>query len=223
MSRLGAVAAILSLVVARSGSAQELNLAAMSQARPGVVEARIGLDHAFLGEIGYRRLLDWQDQRLVVGGDVAIPWAKPDLRDHRIRATAGLPLGTEHWKLAGWLSPTLRGTQVAASRMTALGADIRLTGGYYAPRWFLASEVGLDWVAATHVTFSDTYRAQVYAGARDGWYRLPGGTAYTGIQTGVTIASVDVVVRAGHPRTMALAMQTVPFYLTLGVNVALPR
>jgi hypothetical protein len=39
----------------------------------------------------------------------------------------------------------------------------------------------------------------------------------------VSFSSFDVIVRAGHPRTTALEMQTVPFYLTAGVNVALPR
>jgi hypothetical protein len=107
--------------------------------------------------------------------------------------------------------------------MTALGVDPRLTGGFYARRWFIAGEVGFDWVAATRITFSDRYRTNVYAGARDGWYRNPGGTGYVGLHGGVSFSSFDVVVRAGHPRTTALESQTVPLYVTVGVNVALPR
>ena len=63
----------------------------------------------------------------------------------------------------------------------------------------------------------------MYSGAKDGWYRNPGGTAYAGLLGGVSFSTLDVVVRAGHPRTTALEAQTVPFYVTLGVNVALPR
>ena len=107
--------------------------------------------------------------------------------------------------------------------MAALGVDLRLTGGYYSRRWFVAGEAGLDWIAATHITFSDAYRTRAYAGARDGWYRLPGGTAYTGLHAGVSFSSLDVVVRAGLPRTTALESQSVPLYVTVGVNVALPR
>ena len=224
MKRLAmAASVVLALAAATRASAQELNLATTSTARPSIVEVRTGMDHALLGEVGYRRVLAWGDRQIFVGGDVASPWAKVDLGDYRLRATVGVPLGTQHWKLAGWLAPTLRGTENAASRMAALGADVRLTGGYYARRWFAAGEVGLDWIAATHITFSDAYRTRAYAGARDGWYRLPGGTAYAGLHAGVSFSSFDVIVRAGHPRTTALESQTVPLYVTVGVNVALPR
>lgn len=223
MSRLSRVVSFALAAAATTASAQELNLATTSTDRPGIVQVRTGLDHALLGELGYLRVVAWGERQLFVGGDFATPWARPDLRDYRVRATVGAPLGTEHWKLVGWLSPTLRGTQNAASDMAALGADLRLAGGYYAPRWFLAGEVGVDWVAATHITFRDRYRTLVYSGAKDGWYRSPGGTTYTGLHGGVSFSTFDVVVRAGHPRTTALETQTVPFYLTLGVNVPLGR
>jgi len=224
MNRLALVASVVVALASGTGaSAQELNLAATSADRPGIVEVRAGIDHAFLGELGYHRVLAWQDRQLFVGGDVAVPWAKADLRDYRVRATVGLPLGGQRWKVAGWLSPTLRGTDNAASEMAALGVDLRLTGGYYARRWFVAGEAGVDWVAATHVAFSDAYRNQVYAGAKDGWYRTPGGTVYTGLHAGVSFSSFDVILRAGLPRTTALDSQILPVYVTLGVNVALPR
>jgi hypothetical protein len=215
--------AALALAGSATASAQELNLANTGTDRPSIVEVRTGMDHAFLGELGYRRVLAWGERQILAGGDVAMPWAKPDLRDYRIRATMGAPLGTEHWKIVGWLSPTLRGTENAASDMAAFGADLRLAGGFYARRWFLAGEVGLDWVAATHITFRDRYRSVVYSGAKDGWYRATGGTAYTGLHGGVSFSSFDVIVRAGHPRTTALEAQTLPFYLTVGVNVPLGR
>jgi hypothetical protein len=224
MNRLALVAPLLlALVTGTTAAAQELNLAATSTARPSIVEVRTGVDHALLGELGYLRVLAFGDQQLFVGGDVAFPWARPDVQDHRLRATVGLPFGVEHWKLAAWLSPALRGTANSASTMTALAVDSRLAGGYYARRWFVAGELGLDWVAATHITFSDTYRTQVYSGARDGWYGLPGGTIYAGFQGGVSFSSFEVILRAGHPRSTALELQTFPFYLTLGVNVTLPR
>ncbi len=222
MRRLAMVAsAAVALAAATRASAQELNLAATSADRPSIVEVRTGLDHALVGEVGYRHVLAWGDGQLIVGGDVAMPWANADLRDYRVRATVGLPFGGQHWKLAGWLSPTLRGTENAASDMTALGVDLRLTGGYYARGWFVAGEVGLDWIAATHIALSDAYRNQAYAGAKDGWYGAPGGTAYVGLQAGVSFSSLDVIVRAGLPRTTALEEQTVPLSLTVGVNVAL--
>ena len=89
--------------------------------------------------------------------------------------------------------------------------------------WFVAGELGVDWVAATHVTLQRCLPEPGYPGAKDGWYRVPGGTTYAGLQAGLSFSSFDVVLRAGLPRTTALEPQTVPVYLTLGVNVALPR
>ncbi len=224
MSRRGTIGSVLlALAVALPAAAQELNLATTSAARPSVVAVRTGVDHALVAELGYTRVLAWGDRQLLLGADAAMPWARADVRDYRVRATAGVPLGGEHWKVAGWLSPTLRGTRNEASDMTAAGVDVRLAGGWYGRRAFAAAEAGLDWIAATHVAFSDRYRAQVYAGARDGWYRLTGGTAYVGLQAGLSFPSFDVVVRAGHPRTTALDPQTLPFYATVGLNLALPR
>jgi hypothetical protein len=221
MSRLARTASVaLAVVAAASASAQELNLAATSTARPNIVVLRTGMEHAFVGEVGYRRVLAWGDQQLFVGGDVALPWAEPDVADYRVRATVGAPLGRRRWKLAGWLSPTLRGARNVASDMTALGVDVRLTGGYYARRWFTAAEAGADWNAATYVAVRDAYRTRVYSGAKDGWYRHPGGTTYAGLQAGLSLSSSDVVLRGGLARTTALDEQSVPFYVTAGVNVA---
>jgi hypothetical protein len=224
MTRLALAASVaVALAAGARATAQELNLRTTSPARPSVVSVRTGLDHALLAELGYRRVLALGERQLFVGGDVAMPWASADLGDFRIRVGAGLPFGWERWKLAAWLSPTVRGTENVVSDMAALGAELHLTGGYYARRWFAAAEAGVDWVAATHVTLSDAYRTRVYPGAKDGWYRTPGGTGYAGVHGGVSFPSFDVIVRAGLPRTLALEPQTVPLYVTVGVNVALPR
>lgn len=223
MSRLAGVVSAVVLAAATGASAQELNLATTRVDRPSIVAARAGVDHALLGEVGYRHVLAWNGRQLFVGGDVAIPWGEADVSDYRLRATVGMPFGGERWKLAGWVSPTLRGTENSVSEMAALGVDLRLTGGYYARRWFVAGEAGLDWVATTHIAFNDAYRTQVYADAKDGWYGTPGGTVYTGLHAGLSFSSFDVILRVGHPRTTALDPQTMPFYVTLGVNVSLPR
>ncbi len=219
----GMAGLILALATATRASGSELNLATASTARPSIFLLRTGVDHAIVTEVGYRRVLAWGEQQVFVGGDFAVPWGSLDLRDYRARVSVGLPVvGGQHWKLAGWLSPTVLGTRNAGDDMIAVGTDLRLTGGYYDRGWFIAGELGLDWVAATHVTLSGAYRSQGYAGARDGWYAIPGGTAYAGLQAGLTFSSVDVVLRAGLPRTTTLAPQTLPAYLTLGVNTALP-
>ncbi len=220
---LGMACLVLALATATPTAGSELNLATTSTARPSIFLLRTGVDHAIVTEVGYRRVLAWGEQQVFVGGDFAVPWGNLDLGDYRARISVGLPVvRARHWKLAGWLSPTVLGTRSAANDMIAVGTDLRLTGGYYHHGWFVAGELGLDWVAVTHVQLSEAYRSEGYAGARDGWYATPGGTAYAGLQAGLSFSSVDVVLRAGLPRTPTLGPQTLPAYLTLGVNTALP-
>ncbi|HEU4385569.1 MAG TPA: hypothetical protein VFR85_18940 [Anaeromyxobacteraceae bacterium] len=219
--RLALVAsAAVALATATAAPAQELDLAAARTTRPGIAEPRASVEQAFLGEIGYRHVFGWGDQGLFEE-DVALPWARVELGEHRVRAVADLPFGDRRWKLAGWLSPTVRGALNAASELTALGADLRLAAGHYARGWFVALEAGLDCIAFTHVTLGDPGRRAPRPGAGDGWYRTPGGTAYAGLQGGASFPSFDLILRAGSARTTALEPQRAPLYLTVGVNLTL--
>ena len=223
MSKLRMALVVFTLSVPAVASAEALNYATASAERPNVVLARTGLDHAFVIALGYRRVLEWRGHQILLGGDVGLPWAGMDFGDYRVRASVGATLlggRGRGWKLIGSLSPTLRATENSAGSDLALGADVRLTGGYYS-RWWCAGELGVDWAATTHVENSGAYR-DVYADAKDGWYANTGGTIYAGLNTGVSIKSVDLMLRAGVPRSMTLDAQTIPFFALVGVNVTLP-
>ncbi len=214
---------LLAFVVAAPAAAEEINLATATAERPNLVLARTGVDHALVLDLGYRRVVDWGGRTLLLGGDLAVPWDRPDLGDFRARAVVAATLlgdGGRGWKLVGSLAPTWRATDNAAAVEHALGVDVRLTAGYYG-RWWCAGELGLDWAATTHVSSSAAYRA-VYASARDGWYGNPGGTLYAGANGGVSLGAVDVVLRVGVPRTVSLGAQNLPFFALVGANVALP-
>ena len=216
--------AVILLLLAAPAGAEEINFATATAERPNVVLARTGIDHALVLDLGYRRVLSWAGRPLVLGVDLETPAAGMDFGDYALRAGAAAPLlggGGRGWKLIGALGPTLRATENAVATARALGLDAHLTGGYYA-RWWLAGELGIDWAATTHIAHSDAYRAN-YPGAKDGWYASAGGTIYAGLTAGVTIRSVDLVLRAGMPRSADLGPQTIPFYALLGVNVTLPR
>ena len=101
--------------------------------------------------------------------------------------------------------------------MTAVGADVGLTGGYYAPHWFLASEFGFDYMVSTHITHSQLYRDTVYEGARDGWYINPGGNYRLGGQAGASFGRYDAVLRAGILRDMMGGLPMFPYYATVAL------
>ena len=66
----------------------------------------------------------WEPRhRLLLTGDLTVPWAGVDASDYRVRAGALVPIvGSRRWKLAGSLAPTLRGTRNDTGRMTSAGA-----------------------------------------------------------------------------------------------------
>lgn len=206
----------LTLLAAGPARAQEVNLATLDEAPANRVYLRTGAEFAFVAGIGYARAVSIAQHRLLLQGEVTVPWARFDTSDYQLRVRALVPLVSwQGWKLAASLAPTLRGTKNDVGRMTGLGFDGGSVGGYYAHQWFVAGEFGFDYTLTTHVTNSQLYRDAVYADARDGWYVNPGGNYRLGAQAGASIGRYDVVLRAGELREMYGARPMLPFYATL--------
>jgi len=209
---------VLGLLVPLSAQAQEVNLGALDQAS-NVVHVRSGAEYGFVAGAGYSRVVPFLDRQLVLTGDFTLPWAGLDLSDYQLRVGALVPIvGARRWKLAASVAPTVRGTKNDIGRMTDLGADLGVVGGYYAPRWFVAAELGFDWAMTTHVSNSDLYRSTVYPGARDGWYTNPGGNARAGLQGGVSFGRHDIILRIGEVRDTSGQPPLLPFYGTLAFD-----
>jgi hypothetical protein len=209
---------LLVLLAPPSARAQELNLATLDQGQ-NLVQVRTGAEYGFVASAGYARRLPLLGGQVVVHGDVTLPWAGLDLGDFRVRGGALVPVvGTGHWKLSGGLTPTLRGTKNESARMTGVGADLSVLGGFYSPRWLAAVELGFDWALSTYIAHTAAYRSTVYAGARDGWYTTPGGNVRAGLQGGVSFGRSDLILRVGLVRDITGAAPLLPFYGTLAFN-----
>jgi hypothetical protein len=215
LALIAAVVAIPSL-----SYAQEVNLATLDEAEANHAFVRTGAEHGFVAGVGYGRGVELLGRTLLLSGELTAPWAGLDASDYRLRAGVLVPVVSfGGWKAAASLAPTLRSTKNELARMTGIGADGALTGGYYARRWFAAAELGADWEATTHVAHSDAYRTHAYANARDGWYSGPDdGNFRYGLQAGASIGRHDLVLRAGQLRTARGSKPLLPFYGTLAFN-----
>jgi hypothetical protein len=218
MMRIAAGMLVLSVVAASEAQAQ------WNVARFGVEKHRayttFGLDPAFVGSVGYGRVVqvmkhDWQ-----LAAEAGIATASMDARDFRAR------LGTQtsllQWRsvhATGSAMAIMRGTENAVYRGFNWGADVSGTVGVYRPRWFAAGELGKDKAVVTHVTHSDWYRDSYHQGAKDGWYLDAGGTERIGLTSGVTIGRTELALRAGWQRTEDGNATTSPVYASLGVGV----
>lgn len=210
------LAALAVLATAGSARAQEVNLATLDDGPANRVHVRTGAEHGFVAGVGYARAISVLGRPVLLSGDLTVPWAQVDASDYRLRAGALVPIvGSRRWRLAGSLAPTLKGTRNDTGRMTSVGADLGLTGGFYARRWFVASELGFDWAMSTHVDHNTRYRTVVFADARDGWYSNPGGNYRAGLQGGASFGRHDLVLRLGAIREVSGEAPMLPFYGTL--------
>ncbi len=204
---------ILAGLFATPAFAQDLNFATVDEGTH-VVTLTTGAEHGLVLGLGYAYGLEVKDQPIILGADLALQWAEVDASDFKLRAGALVPvIGYGKWKLIAGATATVRGTDNAVARMINVGADGQVLAGRYSKRWFAAAEVGFDWAFATHIENSDTYKMQVYADAKDGWYGNTGGTLRTGIQGGVSFGGNDVILRAGMLQGALL-----PFYATIGYD-----
>jgi len=219
---LGAALALgVSLLVAAPARAQEVNLARLDEGPANRVYVRTGAEWAFVAGVGYARTVSVARHPMLLVGELSAPWVAANTSDYQARLGVLAPiLGRGRLKLAGSLEPTLRGTHNDLGRMTALGADAGLTGGYYAHGWFLAGEFGFDYTLTTHITQSKLYRDTVYENARDGWYVNPGGNYRLGGQAGLSFSRFDVILRGGILRDMKGNLPMFPYYATVAVVAA---
>src|SRR5262245_4265269 len=216
---LAAVAFVGLLAAPLAARAQEVNLARLDDEPANRVHVRTGAEYGFVAAVGYARTVSLLERRLLLTGDVTVPWAGLDASDYRVRAGALVPIvGSRRWRLAGTVAPTVRGTENIAGRMTSVGTDLGVQGGFYARHWFVAGETGFDWAMTTHITHSDRYRETVYAGARDGWYALAGGNIRYGLQVGASFGRYDLALRAGQMVDTGGEKPLLPFYGTLALD-----
>jgi hypothetical protein len=216
--RVLATSLLLAASLSATAYAEEINLASLDE-QPNRLSLSTGAEYGFVAGVGYSRILPFLDRQVVLTGDATLPWASIDVMDYRIRASALVPIiGTTRWKLAGALAPTLRSLESNVYSMTDVGVDASIVGGYYARRWFVALENGVDFALSTHVTHSDEYRMNVHMDAKDGWYSNPGANIRGGVQAGVAFDRYDVIVRAGRVLDSNGEAPLIPFYGTLTVD-----
>ncbi len=212
-------ALLVAVLAAGPAGAQEINLARLGDGAQNRVSLRAGAEYGLVTGVGYSREVPALGRTMLLGADVTMPWGNLDAGDWRLRVEALVPIvGGERWKLAGTVAPTLRETTNDVARMTALGLDAGVVGGWYAPRWFAAVDAGADWSFATYVENSERYRQIVYAGARDGWYRMPGGNFRAGVQAGLSFSRFELALRLGRLRDLKGNGPALPIYGTLAVT-----
>ncbi len=221
MSRTASIALgalLLSALLARDATAQ------WNVARLGInanrVYATYGLDPAFVGTVGYGRVIRLYGHDFQLTGDVGLATAQLDVRDYRARV--GVQTSLVRWRslhVTGSMTALARGTDNSIYQAFSWGADFTGTVGVYRHRWFAAAEMGKDKAVITHITNSAWYRTYFYPDAKDGWYLDAGGTIHYGVAAGVALGPMEVAARLGWLRAENWDQMMPPMYATVGVGV----
>jgi hypothetical protein len=105
------------------------------------------------------------------------------------------------------------------------GSEMTAVIGYYKPKWFIAGEVGFDKAIVTHFKHSQSFKDNVNANVKDGWYEpATGGNFNYGIQTGYSFKHNDITLKIGKVITQDFKTTAlIPYYLQLGYNLKISR
>ncbi|MEM6991336.1 MAG: hypothetical protein AAF721_12580 [Myxococcota bacterium] len=225
MSRLAALGVFVSIASAPAlAAAHEVNFGALGGDRPNLLYARGGAEYGFVAGVGYGRVFRIANRPLVLSGDLTMPIAMPDFGDYRARVGVQIPIVYKRGAvLAARVAPAVRGNDNTIARMTSLGTDTGVLAGYYAKRWFIAGEVGIDAAWTTHIEHADRYRVTQNPAAKDGWYAVTGGNVYYGLLGGYSFEFADLMLRVGQSRNLSNGKTGfLPAYATLNISFRFP-
>ena len=218
-STLAALAiAVGAVAVSSSAAAQDFNFGALRDSDRHILHVGVGMEDAVVASLGYGHVLSLMGRNVILGGTVDV--VPVHASNWRLRFGTVFPVASYGgWMVGAKTLGIVRNARNDMNRMTNLGMETSLFGGFYAERWFLAAEAGVDWATATYILHTDTYRRLVYPDARDGWYSSTGAALVFGVSGGYSFSGVDLVVRAGQRRDFSLATWILPFYATIGADV----
>ena len=219
LSKTGLFVVLVSLFV-RANAAAQWNAARFGEgADVNRVYATFGVDPAFIGTLGLAHVVSLARHPLQLNAEGGIVVTKPGMRDFRARI--GTQTSLMRWRsvgITGAAAFITRGTENSVYQGFDFGADLSAALGVYRPRWFAAGEYGKDKAIITHLTHSEWYRTNFYAGARDGWYLDAGGTYHYGVAGGITLGSMEMAARVGLLRTERFNTLAVPIYASIGLG-----
>jgi hypothetical protein len=213
--RISCLALFVSLAAALPARAQQVtNLPAGTQQSVGIEG---GLESAFIARGTYVHSIPGLLRDATVYARFTWPFASPDLADFAIDAGIGATVvGSGNWKVELLLGPVVRNTSNQLFSATAVGLRSELLAGFRSDRWGLLADVGYEQILATELRHSDLYKDTIYAGAKDGWYSITGGTFQFGLRGGGRVGRVELYGAAGAITTDQVKLQLPPFYATLG-------
>jgi hypothetical protein len=219
-SRLLLIIIILVVITAGAVHAQQFNFGSLDGKDHNYLYTSAGLDYALTAaEAGYGRVFHSNERPFIITAGGALSWSETDVPDFRIAAGAQTPvLNKDRWKIICKINPVvIRGVDTTISRMTHIGFDCGLAGGFYSSNWFCAAEAGADWALVNYIKYKDYYKKMLSPVLVDGRHSAASGNVTLGLLGGYSWQKSDLVFRLGYRQKLFFGMHMLPLYASVGI------
>lgn len=200
---------------------QTYNLGSITDSTKHIAGANIGWEYAAIVGLNYSYKLPIKMPVFVQTG-FSIPFGKNVVDDFKSNIGLGGKLyNKKNFHSVLTLNVLYKRYSSELVTMNQVGLDIKTLNGFYKPKWFVATEIGLELGLSTHFKHSETYKQNIYAEVKDGWYKpLSAGIMSFGVQGGYSFKQSDLIFRIGYFKTITSSVNAlIPYYVTLGYNL----
>jgi len=204
---------------------QNINWANLKSNQKHLVHINAGWDYGLVYGAGYSYQLKSKTP-LLLNISYSFPSGQKLLDDFKTKIGGQIRFYRAHnFQFSASLYGIYRRFENPLVRLQNFGTEMATVFGYYKPKWFIAGEIGFDKAIVTHLKHTESFRTNIYAGAKDGWYEpATGGNFNYGIQTGFSFNHSDIIMKTGLVLTQDFkTTPMIPYYLQLSYTIKLNK
>ncbi|HEX6333358.1 MAG TPA: hypothetical protein VFZ78_03965 [Flavisolibacter sp.] len=208
--------ATIALFILSNHGFSQLNWRALQNGQSHMIQVHAGLDYSTSLGIGYAFRLP-VNFPVVAQADYSFPAGENVLDDFKTRLGAQAEvLHVGNFSAAVSAYGVFRRFENQTARIVNFGSSFSSVVGYFKRGWHAAAQVGFDKAITSQVKHSK-WMHENYPGIQDGWYIPTGGNFTYGVQTGVSMGTHDVTVKAGRVLTQDFKTAPfIPYYVQVG-------
>jgi hypothetical protein len=195
--------------------AQQFNWHSLDTSTKHLVFVNTGWDYGlgFGGGYGFK----FKTARpLIFVSEINIPSGKRFVDDYKIKS--GLSISfykIKDFQFSGSCMLLQRRYENSLVTINNIGTELNLVAGYYR-KYFIAAEIGYDKALLSHLSHTEAFKQNIYAEAKNKWYRNTGGIVSIGVQIGFSFKKSDLSFKIGKLFNQNLKTSPlIPYYMKL--------
>lgn len=200
---------------------QTYNWGSISDTTKHIASVNLAWEYTAIAGVNYSYKLSVKMPVLLQTG-ISIPFGKIIMDDFKSNIGLGTKLlNKKSFNSIFTLNAIYKRYRNELVNLNQVGVDIKTINGFYKPKWFVATELGLELGLSTHLKHSAIYKQNIYADVQDGWYKpLSAGILQYGIQTGYSFKQSDLIFGIGFYESISSSVNVlIPYYTSIRYNL----